>query len=123
MLVKKSSFFMECLPGQKRSTGWGINFGGGRKDDSSTWHALDEVSIGIFLFLSVSPLVIIWVVLCSWGGSRCNCRSSGVTFFAFALVGQGRNGGRCWEVGGIGLLLLSDERTDKLIVGGEEVES
>jgi hypothetical protein len=121
-LVKKSSFFMECLPGQKRSTGMGGKFSGGRKDYSSTWYALDEVSVRVFLFLSI-PLIIIWIVMCSWGGSRCNCRSSGVTFLPLAPVGEGRNSGRCWEVGGVGVVVLSDERTDKLIIGGEEMET
>ncbi len=123
MVAKKSSFFMECLPGQKKVNGrGGDKFLGGRKDCLSTWHAFDEVSIRVFLFLSIPPLIIVWIVMCSWGCSRRNCRSSGITFFALALVGRRRNGGRCWEVGGVGVVLLSDERTNKLIIGGEEME-
>jgi len=86
-------------------------------------HTLDEMSIRVFLFLPIPPLVIVWIVMCSWGSSRCNCRSSGVTFLPLALVGRGWNSRRCWKVGGVGVVLLSDERADKLVIGGEEMES
>jgi hypothetical protein len=89
----------------------------------STWHTLDEMSIRVFLFLPIPPLIVVWIIMCSGGGSRCNCWSAGVTFLAFALVGQGRNGRRCWELGGVGVVLLSDEGTDKLVIGGEEMKS
>lgn len=81
------------------------------------------MSIRIFLFLPIPPLIVVWIMVCAWGGSRCNCWSAGVTFLAFAFVGKGWNGRRCWELGGVGVVLLIDERTDKLVIGSEEMES
>ena len=123
MLVKKSSFFMECFPGQKRSARVGGYIPGRIKYCLSTWDTLDEMSIRIFLFLPIPPLIVVWIMVCAWGGSRCNCWSARVTFLAFAFVGKWWNGRRCWELGGVGVVLLIDERTDKLVIGSEEMES
>lgn len=80
-----------------------------------TWNASNEVSIGIFLFLPV-PSFIVVRIMCAWGCSRCNGGCAWVAFFAFPLVGGGRNGGRCWLVAGVGIVFLRDEGADKLVI-------
>jgi hypothetical protein len=62
----------------------------------STWNALDEVSISIFLFLSIPTLIVVRIMMSSRGCSGRDCGSTGIAFLAFSLVGRGRNGGRCW---------------------------
>lgn len=62
----------------------------------STWNALDEVSISIFLFLSIPTLIVIRIMMCSRSCSGRDCGSARIAFLALSLVGRGRNGGRCW---------------------------
>lgn len=62
----------------------------------STWNALDEVSISIFLFLSIPTLIVIRIMMCPRSRSGRDCGSAGIAFLALSLVGRGRNGGRCW---------------------------
>ncbi len=92
MVVKKSSFFMECLPGRRWVRGeiWKI------RAVLSTWNASNEVSIGIFLFLPVPSFVVVRIMMGARSCSRCDGRCAWIAFFALPLVGRGRNGGRCW---------------------------
>jgi hypothetical protein len=80
-----------------------------------TWDASDEVSIGIFLFLPV-PSFIVVQIMCARGCRRCDSWCTWVAFFALSLVGRGRNGGRCWLVAGVGIVLLRDEGADKFVI-------
>jgi hypothetical protein len=89
----------------------------------STWNAFDEVSIRVFLFLSIPPLIVVWIMMCSRGCSGCNCGSAGIAFLALSLVGRGRNGRRRWYVGDVGIVFLRYERSDKLVIGGKETKS
>lgn len=62
----------------------------------STWNAFDEVSIRIFLFLSIPPLIVIRIMMCS---RRCSGRdrgSAGIAFLSLSLVGRGRTDRRWW---------------------------
>lgn len=74
---------------------WEREMGESRGGVVSTWNAFDEVSISVFLFLSIPPFVIVWIMMCAWSCSGCNGRSAGIAFLSFSLVGGGRNGGRC----------------------------
>lgn len=95
MFVKKSSFFIECLPNQR----WiiEVRYGGPGKIKAvlRTWDASNEVSIGIFLFLPVPSFIVIRI-MSARGCSRCDGGCAWVAFFSLSLVGRGRNGGRCW---------------------------
>jgi hypothetical protein len=54
------------------------------------------VSIRIFLFLSIPPLIVIRIMMCS---RRCSGRdrgSAGIAFLSLSLVGRGRTDRRWW---------------------------
>lgn len=81
------------------------------------WNASNEVSISIFLFLPVPPLIIVRIIVCARRCSGCNGRCAWVAFLALSLVERGRNGGRCWWVATEGIVFLRNEGPDKLVIG------
>lgn len=89
-----------------------------------TWNASNEVSISVFLFLPIPSLIIVRIMMCARGCSRCDGRCAWVAFLTLSLVRRGRNDGRCWweaRVGGI--LFLRNEGPDKFVIGSKEMKS
>lgn len=83
----------------------------------STWNAFDEVSISIFLFLSIPPVIVVRIMMCSRSCSGRDCGSARIAFFSLSLVGRGRSDRRWWQVGCVGVVFLRYERSDKLVIG------